>query len=160
MKTPELLDAARQHAGIPSDYALAARLGVTRATVSGWRNQRSFPDSTHALALADLAGLDWPAVFAALELHRAEMAHLDVNVAAWRSILKRLGTSGGAVAGALAAATVAALLADPSALHLDHSGFPVIGLYIMSSRRRRRPGGRAVMAALARALVGSPLRSV
>jgi len=155
MNTPELLDAARKRAGIPSDYALAARLSVTRATVSGWRNGRGVPDVTHAATLADLAGLDWPEVFAALELQRAELAHLPANVAAWRSILQRLGGAAAAVA-MVAGLGVAP---SPSQAAPDQPRVnPGDRLYIMSSRRRR-PGGRAVMAALARALLPSPART-
>lgn len=154
MKTPELLDAARARARIPSDYALAARLGVTRATVSGWRNCRGVPDATHAATLADLAELDWPAVFASLELQRAELAHLDAQVSAWRSILQRIG---GAAAAVVMVAGLGAVPSPSQAAQADPRVNPGSSVYYVNSRRRR-PGGRAVMAALARALVGNPSR--
>jgi len=98
MRTPELLDAARSRAGIPSDYALAARLGVTRASVSGWRRGKQVPDAGHVFELANLAGLDGVTVWAEIELQRAELAQLPLNVAAWRSLLQRLGGAAAAVA--------------------------------------------------------------
>lgn len=52
----QLLDAAKAAQGIASDYALAARLGVTRAAVSNYRHGRKFPDLATTYALAEMAG--------------------------------------------------------------------------------------------------------
>ncbi len=138
MRTPELLDAARKRAGIPSDYALAARLGVTRATVSVWRNGRGVPDTTHASTLADLAGLDWPQVFASLELQRAELSHLDLNAAAWRSILQRIG---GAAAMVFLSTCIVSAPSPAAARQISASADdePLSVYYVKS--QRRGPGG-------------------
>lgn len=98
MRTSDYLDAARSRAGLPSDYALAARLGATRAAVSSWRCGRKYPDALHAFRLAELADVDPARLVADLELQRAESLHRDEAAAGWRSILQRIGGAAAAVA--------------------------------------------------------------
>lgn len=54
--TVNLLDTAKDGAGIASDYGLAKALGVTRNAVSNWRCGRAFPDLATTYALAEMAG--------------------------------------------------------------------------------------------------------
>jgi transcriptional regulator with XRE-family HTH domain len=61
MDTVKLIDAAKAHAGIPSDTALAKVLGTSQAAVWGWRAGRAAPRPENAQQLAELAGED-PAV--------------------------------------------------------------------------------------------------
>lgn len=69
---PEILDLARQHSGIPSDYALAKRLGVVRQTISLMRSGRLGLSEEHAEHLAELAGLDPLTVYAHAQATRAK----------------------------------------------------------------------------------------
>lgn len=91
MKTIELLDAAKRRAGIPSDYALAARLGITRGAVSGYRCQGLVPDPLVGYKLAELLDVDPMHVIAVLESERADRRGAPEAVAAWRGILDALG---------------------------------------------------------------------
>ncbi len=94
MTAQELLDAALKAQGLPSDYALAARLGITRAALSSYRTGRSRPDDGIARRLAELARLDPDAVMAAMAAERASTPELR---AAWASIAARLQQAGAAV---------------------------------------------------------------
>jgi len=53
MELGERLKQARQAREL-SQEALAARLGVSRQTISNWENQRSYPDIVSLIALSDL----------------------------------------------------------------------------------------------------------
>lgn len=97
MKTADYLQAAKTRAGIASDYALAARLGVTRAAVSNWRAGRSLPDALGAYRLGDLAGIDPLIVIADIERERAERAARAHDADAWGVILERIGGAAAAV---------------------------------------------------------------
>ncbi|MEI8612055.1 helix-turn-helix domain-containing protein [Enterovibrio sp. Hal110] len=54
----ELMDDVKAAHDIPSDYALAKKLGVTRATVSKWRVEKGIPDWESIFKIADLLQLD------------------------------------------------------------------------------------------------------
>ena len=57
MKTvADLLDAAKVAQELPSDSALARAVGVTRGSISNWRNGVSLPDPVACAALAGLTG--------------------------------------------------------------------------------------------------------
>lgn len=56
MNVQDLLDHAKSKAGIPSDYALSQRLGVTKQAVSKWRLSQSAPDPVTCEKLAVLSG--------------------------------------------------------------------------------------------------------
>ncbi|MGV7205965.1 DUF3693 domain-containing protein [Xanthomonas citri] len=91
----ELLDRARTGAKLPSDNALAQRLGVTRAVISNWRKGRNpMPDERIAqiCALAKLDGGEWMA-----KIH-AEAAASPAEKALWRSVLDRLSAAAAVVA--------------------------------------------------------------
>jgi len=125
MRTIDYLDAARSRAGLPSDYALAARLGATRAAVSSWRCGRKFPDALHAFRLAELAQCDPAKALADMELERAERQHRDDAAAGWRSILQRIGGAAAMVA------MVAGFGAAPSPSQAAQSVSSGNTLYIM-----------------------------
>lgn len=91
MNTQQLLDAAKAAQGLRSDYALAARMGISRSGVSGYRNGRSRPDDEMAARLADLAGLDPDATVAAMH---AERAANEPERARWQRIAERLQRAG------------------------------------------------------------------
>lgn len=97
----QLLDQARVGTNLPSDNALAQRMGVTRAVVSNWRQGRNpIPDERIA-QLCAMAKLDGPAWTARVH---AERAASPAERAMWKSMLDRLS----AVAAVLALAVFAA----------------------------------------------------
>ena len=71
MEISELLDRAKTHASLPSDYALAKVLGIDRSIVSGWRKGKKHPSNEDAVKLATLAGLEEMRVIAEIELRTA-----------------------------------------------------------------------------------------
>lgn len=52
----KMLDKARDACGVDSDNALSKHLGVTRATVSGWRKGKSMPDVVACDKIAKIIG--------------------------------------------------------------------------------------------------------
>ncbi|PPT86411.1 hypothetical protein XarzCFBP7410_04295 [Xanthomonas arboricola pv. zantedeschiae] len=91
----ELLDKGRERSNLPSDNALAQRIGVTRAVISSWRAGRNpMPDERIAqiCALAKLDGGEWMA-----RIH-GERAASPAEKALWRSVLDRLSAAAAVVA--------------------------------------------------------------
>ena len=84
-----LLDKARARRGIPTDMALAERLGRSRAVVSEWRAGKSYPDEDLIVALAQLAGDEPGQWLIAIKAVRTEGAAGKV----WADLAKRLGAS-------------------------------------------------------------------
>lgn len=75
MGTIDYLDALRVRLGLPSDYALAKRLGVRPSCISNYRTKTSVFDSAIALKVADLLGRDRAEVYLDIEAERAERTH-------------------------------------------------------------------------------------
>lgn len=71
MKTTELLDAVKAALDLPSDYALAHTLGVSRQRVSMWRTSREGLGDEMALKVAGLLEIDPGYVLACLAAERA-----------------------------------------------------------------------------------------
>jgi transcriptional regulator with XRE-family HTH domain len=57
-----LLDTAKEKCNAHTDMALAAKLHVSRASVSNWRHGRNYPDTVQCGHLADLTGEPLPRV--------------------------------------------------------------------------------------------------
>lgn len=89
----DFLDRAKRGAGIESDYALAQRIGVTRANVSNWRHDRNAPDGRAIIALCALSGDDPEHVAACVQSMRAAN---DEESELWRRVADRLKQSGAA----------------------------------------------------------------
>ncbi|WP_223258539.1 alginate lyase family protein [Trinickia symbiotica] len=70
--TAEYLDAVKAKLDIPSDYATAKALGVTRAAVSGYRNGRTVPDDLVCARIASILDIEPMEVIAATNYHRAK----------------------------------------------------------------------------------------
>lgn len=83
MKIAELLDCAKKGAKVRTDLALAARLGVTRQTVSGWRSGVRHPDPVSCAKLAHLCEFTAAQVLAWVNLERATDPD---ERAAWRAV--------------------------------------------------------------------------
>lgn len=88
-----LLDKARTRRGIPTDMALAERLGRSRAVVSEWRAGKSYPDEDLIVALAELAGDDPGEWLLAIKAVRTDGKAGKI----WAALAKRLGTAAAVV---------------------------------------------------------------
>jgi transcriptional regulator with XRE-family HTH domain len=113
LNTIQLLDLARERAGIQSDYRLAQVIGVDKSTITHWRSGRHSPDALQGSRLAELAELDAGQVAAWIQ---AERAKTDEARALWRSVADRLARS--AVAGLVAVVGVS-ITPDAGASILD-----------------------------------------
>lgn len=99
----ELLDTAKRTCSLPSDMTLAARLGVSRALLSGWRkglNRMQDDDIAQAAKLAKMDAGVW-LVKVHAEQARGEAAR------SWQAIAKKLAN--------IAAVIVIAVLLVPEA---------------------------------------------
>jgi transcriptional regulator with XRE-family HTH domain len=86
MNTVEYLRAVKARCGITSDYALAARLGVTRSAVSKMQQGAvSFSDDV-ALTVAELLGVEPIAVIAAANAERAKTIE---QKARWEALMEK-----------------------------------------------------------------------
>lgn len=89
MTSLEYLDAVKKRLGITSDYALAARLGVTRSAVSKFQKGAVFGDDV-ALTVAEILELNPLVVIAAAN---AERAKTDEQKARWTGLMDKLSAS-------------------------------------------------------------------
>lgn len=131
---PDFLDRAKRGAGIESDYALAKLIGVSRANVSNWRNERNTPDEGPIMKLCELSGDD--PVDVAIEIQSSRAANDDA-ITLWQRVGARLKSVGQNV---LVYGSIAIVFA---AVHQDATAeiaLPpldeVAGLYIMSNALR------------------------
>lgn len=77
MKTGmDYLDEMKAKHGMPSDYAAAKAMGVTRSAVSAFRNKKACFDNYTAAKVADLLGVDAMEVIAAVNYERAKTDEL------------------------------------------------------------------------------------
>lgn len=122
----QLLDQARIGANLPSDNALAQRMGVTRAVVSNWRQARNpIPDERIAQICA-MAKLDGPLWIAMIH---AERAQTQTERALWRLMLDRISAAAAVVA--LVALSMPGLANAKTAQIQAVSGSENGGMYIM-----------------------------
>lgn len=111
----ELLDAVRERSGLPSDMALATKLGIQRQTLHQARKGVAGLSDERIAQLCELGKLDG-AVWLA-KIH-AERATSPVERRVWRSVLDRLS--------AAAAVLVLAVIAVPGAARakaIESQGF-------------------------------------
>ena len=71
-KTTELLDMLKTMYDLPSDYAIAKKIGLTRASISSIRNRKSFFNDSNAFNIAELLELDPLKVIASCKYERAQ----------------------------------------------------------------------------------------
>lgn len=88
MNTLEYLNAVKKRLGISSDYALAARLGVTRSAVSKFQKGHVFGDDV-ALTVAEILQLNPLVVIAAAN---AERAKTEEQKARWTGLMEKFST--------------------------------------------------------------------
>ncbi|WP_246791777.1 DUF3693 domain-containing protein [Burkholderia perseverans] len=123
--TVDYLDAIKARLDLPSDYAVAKALHLTRAAVSKQRLGHSAFDETTALRVADILGLDPMEVIASAHIERARD---EETRRLWERAL-------GKVTGAAATAAFAAVIitaASPSPAKASALSFAP-GLYLMSN---------------------------
>lgn len=102
--TNELLDQVKVRYGLKSDYALAAKLGMTRSLVSAYRNNKRMLGDDAALKVAELLDLDPGYILATME---AQRTHNDAARAAWERLADFVKSHG-------AAAVLALLVVAPA----------------------------------------------
>lgn len=137
MKAAEWIDRVRSAKGLPSDYAAAKEIGLTRQAISKYRSRESTLDESICLNVAHTLGIDPALVLADQAMERAKDAEAR---SAWSAVLDRLG---GVAAGVLAVVGVnPALLDDVAAL------CALCKPETVPKSTRRRP----VMSAMARTL--------
>jgi transcriptional regulator with XRE-family HTH domain len=85
MTSLEYLDAVKERLGITSDYALAARLGITRSAVSKFQKGAVFGDDV-ALTVAEILQLNPLEVIAAAN---AERAKTPEQKARWTELMEK-----------------------------------------------------------------------
>lgn len=125
--TVEYLDAVRARLDLPSDYAAAKHLGVTRAAVSRYRQGGGAFDDTTALRVAYILDVDPLEVIAAANVERARDT---VTRSLWE---KAWGKAAGATATAAIAVLLVGLAAAPSPAHSAEISANSAGLYLMSN---------------------------
>ncbi|KWE44593.1 hypothetical protein WL76_30890 [Burkholderia ubonensis] len=69
--TVQLLDDVKVKMDLPSDYAAAKALGVTRSAVSQWRNGKATFDDDTCLLVAEILDLDPFDVLAYINIERS-----------------------------------------------------------------------------------------
>lgn len=84
----ELIEKAKTRANLPSDYALAKALGISRVIVSTWRRGKAHPSTTEAAQLATLAGLEEMRVIAEIEM---QTANTEKKREFWKSYINAKG---------------------------------------------------------------------
>lgn len=131
MKTvDELLDGVKSRRSIPSDYKLAAYLGVVPGAVKHWRHGRSLPDARVAARIAAELEMDPDVLVAELEAQRAQTAETREL---WHRIATRLqgGTVHGVVLAGLVAAGLFTTPPNAEAVVTELKPANSSGLYIM-----------------------------
>lgn len=108
----DLLERAKAHGNIESDYRLAKVIGISHGTMTGYRSGKSMPDARVLEQLCALSGDDLAVLAAQMQ---AERERTSEGKTVWLMIAKRL--AGGATTAILSAVFAIALIAGyaPSA---------------------------------------------
>lgn len=129
----DLMSAAKDASGIPSNYRLAHVLGVTVHTVANWQNDRALPNEAMTIRLAELAGVDPAPYLAEMAAGRAKD---DETRGMWLAIADRLRK---APMMASAAFTLAAsFAAAPAPSQAMESGFDADSVRYVNRRRKEK----------------------
>lgn len=86
MKSTDYIEAAKKALNINSDYAMAKAIGITRSTMSGYRNGNIMDDFT-AAQIAEILKIDPLIVIAAANAEREKGERREY----WEKVSKRLG---------------------------------------------------------------------
>jgi DNA-binding XRE family transcriptional regulator len=91
MKTTiEYLDAVRAKLDLPSDYAIAKVLGVSRESVSAFRNAKSSMGIETCLKVGEILQIDGHAVYADGQIERAKKPEIADF---WKSVSEKFSES-------------------------------------------------------------------
>lgn len=90
MRTTEYLDAVRIKLDLPSDYAIAKVLGVSRESVSAFRNGKSAMGIETCMKVGEILQLDGHAVYAHGQIERAKKPEIAEF---WRSVSEKFSAS-------------------------------------------------------------------
>lgn len=85
MNTPEYLKKFKEAKNLPSDYALAAHLGVTRSYISSLQNGRNHLSDDLCYVFADALNIHVGIIL--IDMHR-QKAHTAREQSAWNEIAK------------------------------------------------------------------------
>lgn len=118
-----LIDKAKQKRGIPTDMALAERLGRSRQLISEWRSGNAYPDEELIVALAELAGDDPAEWLVAVKAVRADGKAGKV----WAALAKRLGAAAAVVLVGVLASLPSIAHAATGAVHAAQTASPLLG---------------------------------
>ena len=99
MKTVEFLDAVKRRHDLPSDYAAAALIGLTRSQVSKYRNGKDYFGDDTCERVAELLSLDAGYVMACVHAERAKTPSVRQ---VWEALAKKLERAGAVALAALA----------------------------------------------------------
>jgi transcriptional regulator with XRE-family HTH domain len=105
----DLLERAKAHGNIESDYRLAKVIGISHGTMTGYRSGKSKPDARVLEQLCALSGDDVAVLAAQLQ---AERERTPEAKQVWMMIAKRL--AGGATTAILSVCFAIALIAAPA----------------------------------------------
>jgi predicted transcriptional regulator len=90
MKTSDYLDEVRRKLDLPSDYAVAKVLGITRESVSGFRNGKSPFGIETAMKIGEILRIDGHRVYADGQIERAKNQEiLDF----WKAVSEKFSES-------------------------------------------------------------------
>jgi transcriptional regulator with XRE-family HTH domain len=135
--TAEYLDAYKAKLGLPSDYALAKSLGVTRAAASKWKLGHAVPDELACARIADALGIEPIEVIAAAQFERAKDEH---SRAVWESIWGK--AAGAIVKASIVGAVCLSVVPTSKAAECGSANAGEAGhsarIRVMSTYRRRR----------------------
>lgn len=90
MKTPEYLELVKRKLSLPSDYALAKTLGVTRGAVSSLQAGKTAMSDETAVKVAEFLGL--PAGRILIDVHMERSKAPEVR-AAWMGMMEKFSAS-------------------------------------------------------------------
>lgn len=90
MNTLEYLAACKVELGIESDYALAARLGITRSAVSQLQKGKAVLGDDVALSISEILGINPLKVIADANAERAKTPEMRAR---WMGVMEKFSAS-------------------------------------------------------------------
>lgn len=90
MKTVEYLESVKRKLDLPSDYALAKVLGVTRSNISNLQTGRSAMCDESAVKVAEILGMPSGRVLIDMHLERSKAPEVK---AAWAGLMEKISAS-------------------------------------------------------------------
>lgn len=131
MKTTiDYLNEVKARIGAVSDYDLAKKLEVTRASISNYQNGKRYFDDEMACKVASILDVEPSEVLISAHIERTQN---DTVKSAYKVIFERLG---GVAASVLVATS---LMANPTPAKAEAAQLPNNVYYVKSRKRRKIP---------------------